>query len=190
MTPPKRILPHYDSSALMSAYNYAKAWTRATSASDDKRVDRAFGYLQGGSAAEKWEEYGTTAISCGCPDYRVRQLACKHLLSRMIHIKYLQLMGEETGADLPIIQDMNHSMRLSFRVDQIESGHVHIMVQIDDNNRGILTFRMDEYQRFHQAMKLGASMSGGMLQFLPDDEAYWELMEEAETETRTLEVEK
>jgi len=67
---------NYDSSALMSAYNYARAWTRAIGAPDDKRVNRAFGYLQAGNAAEKWEEYETTATTCACPDFRIRQIAC------------------------------------------------------------------------------------------------------------------
>lgn len=86
--------PHYNPSALMSAYNYAKHWSRRMGATDTRRVDSAFGYLQTGAALEKWKEYNTTVGDCECPDHRVRGFRCKHILSRMIHIKHQQLMAE------------------------------------------------------------------------------------------------
>ncbi|KKM08256.1 hypothetical protein LCGC14_1725720 [marine sediment metagenome] len=85
---------HYNPSALMSAYNYARHWAKRTGLTDTSRVDRAFGYLQTGEAMGKWREYNTTVRDCNCPDRRVRGNRCKHSLSKMIHIKHQQLMAE------------------------------------------------------------------------------------------------
>lgn len=89
----------YNPSALMSAYNYAKAWARRTGLTTTDRVDRAFGYLMSGEAAEKWSEYGTDgkgrSWTCLCPDRQYRGSLCKHILSAMIDRKHDDLLESE-----------------------------------------------------------------------------------------------
>lgn len=93
----------YNLSALMSAYNYAKTWARRTGLTTEDRVDRALGYMMSGEAPEKWIEYRTHVRKhnrdwvCGCRDHYYRGSICKHILSKMIDIKYHALMDELRG---------------------------------------------------------------------------------------------
>lgn len=92
----------YNMSALFSAYNYAKNWARRTGITTEGRVDSALSYLMSGMAQQKWMEYATSGSdrrwTCRCPDHEIRNIYCKHILARMIEVKYRELMIE-SGLD-------------------------------------------------------------------------------------------
>ncbi len=97
-----------DKSLRMSAYNYAKWFGRKTAQFDTKRVDRALGYLMSDECHAKWNEYGTTLETCGCPDHCgckmedgvivatwLAEPYCKHIIAMMIQVKMDQLRKEK-----------------------------------------------------------------------------------------------
>lgn len=70
-------------SQIFGVYNKARAAAKAGKL-DEKRVNRALGYLLSGQAASKWAEYNTTVKFCGCPDHR-KGHTCKHQIALMVY---------------------------------------------------------------------------------------------------------
>ena len=65
-------------SSLMSAYNDARWFARKTGLMEEKRVNRAWGYIMAGKVREKQKQYGSTLHACRCRDKEIRQMWCKH----------------------------------------------------------------------------------------------------------------
>ena len=84
---------NFNTSALWSAYNYAKNWARNNPDTEPEYVDRALGMIMAGKYDEKVDQYNTTKDRCHCPTRHVR--VCKHQVMVMVTIKHDQIMEEE-----------------------------------------------------------------------------------------------
>lgn len=92
----------YEMSSLMSAYNFAKHWGKSSGLFDSARVDRALSYLMSGECDDAWEKYATHGSgrewSCECPDRQYRGSFCKHIISRMVSVKYSEIETAKIAA--------------------------------------------------------------------------------------------
>ena len=79
-------------SYLFTVYNKARSAAK-TGKLDLKRVNKALGILQTPDyyTGDK-AEYGPSIHSCGCPDYKVRRVTCKHMISEMIKYRIDELV--------------------------------------------------------------------------------------------------